>query len=180
MLLISSAASAQVYKCHVDGKTVYTDAPCDVGSQQVKKIDVPPSDPEGETVARLELAAQKRRLQMREAIQAGVPMVSMTQSELAEALGAPNRINTGDYASGSHDQLIYDRGDRTWYVYVTNGVVSSVQNTERIGSRHWQRAPCPTAIDIRNMEFDATKFGVQNTPEGRALRRKIQEAKNCQ
>jgi len=148
LLLISSSVSAQVYKCAVDGKTIYTDAPCSGRSQQVKTIDVPAPGPMDEAIAKLDLAAQKQRLQMRNAIRAGVPMVSMTQSELTEALGWPNRINTGDYSSGTHDQLIFNRGDRTWYVYVTNGVVSSVQSRER--------------IDRRRCRFDQGVMKIQN------------------
>lgn len=119
-----------------------------------------------------------RRLKIRAAINASEPMVSMSQSELLSAMGHPNRINTGDYASGAHDQLIYDRGDRTYYVYVSNGIVSAVQTGARIGAVT-PRAACPSARQIWEMEVQASSNAMRGTPEGRQMNLKIADAKAC-
>lgn len=179
-MLVSTSSMAQVYKCSVDGKTIYADAPCASNS---KTLDIAPttgpaaSAPDAAS-AELDLKRRDvdRRLKIRAAIAAGEPMVSMSHEELLSAMGRPDRVNTGDYVGGTHDQLIYERSDRVYHVYVSNGVVTSFQTSERNRRR---RAPCPSTSDIWNMEVEASKIGVRDTPYGHDLKKKIQDAKDC-
>lgn len=134
-MLVSASAAAQVYKCTVNGKTVYADNPCDSKAVVVPIMRGPTlAESNAARTSQATLKAEMdRRSSIRAAIDAGEPRVSMTEQELYDAMGRPNRVNAGNYSGSRQDQLIYDRYSRTWYVYLTDGIVTSIQNSERIG-----------------------------------------------
>ena len=84
----------------------------------------------------------------------------MTASELQSAMGAPNQRNTGQNGAGSDDQFVYNREDRTFYVYVRNGVVTTVQERSVTQARSAEPDParCPTPAMIRSMEYEDSKI----------------------
>jgi hypothetical protein len=150
-----------------DGKVTYQDALCPGTAKAAEKIKAQDNSPglergSGADTARatLELA----RLQHRTAIQDGInrrePVIGMTTSQLAQAMGAPNRVNAGNYNGSLQDQLIYYRNGRTLYVYTENGVVRSIQNTEGSYSapavNQQNTRPCPSEQEIRNARTSAS------------------------
>ena len=57
--------------------------------------------------------------------------IGMSESEVRGNWGPPNKVNATTTAGGTNEQWIYYRGKyRTQYVYLTNGVVRSIQKTE--------------------------------------------------
>lgn len=180
-MLVSASATAQVYKCTVNGKTVYADSPC--GAQatvvQIQRAPAPmTADERAEKAGWAELRNQmERRSNVRSAVNSGEPAISMSEADLYHAMGRPTRTNTGNYNGTIQNQLIYDRHDRTWYVYLTNGIVTSIQNTERIGRK---KKECLSSTELRKLEVSASSITVQGTARGEALRKEINEAKDCQ
>lgn len=171
-----------VNKCTVNGKTVYQDAPCHGGGTA---IDARPNGAFGEAVP----ATQSRRSQPRgddvpvnhqavlNGMATGKPAVGMTENQLEIAMGRPQRINSGDYQGRQRDQLIYERDGVTYYVYVRDGVVSSVQRSEGYRSSRPQKR-CPTSIEIRNLETSANSATISSR-ERRELQHEVWRAKNC-
>lgn len=103
----------------------------------------------------------------------------MTVKDLLEAMGQPDKANLAQYGSNTHDQLIYYRGDRTWYVYVRNGVVSSIQN--QAGGRIdlpevAQHAKCPTPEQLKQLEFDASRI---SNRDNHAVQAELARARVC-
>jgi len=57
--------------------------------------------------------------------------VGMTAADARQSWGAPNKINTSIGSYGRHEQWVYDLGrSKAQYVYVENGVVTSMQSPE--------------------------------------------------
>jgi hypothetical protein len=60
----------------------------------------------------------------------GQPHVGMSLAQVrATCWGEPNHVNRTEGAGGVHDQLVYG-SDR--YVYMTNGIVTSIQSSARL------------------------------------------------
>lgn len=171
-MVMSASAVAEVYKCTVNGKTVYADSPCD------NKATVVPitrgSAPVESGAARTDWATLKtemdRRSSVRAAIDAGAPLVSMSRQELNDAMGSPDKVNTSDYGRGIEEQLIYSRNGRTIYVYTKNSVVTAIQNTEGYSQK---RKPCPTPYEIRDLKMEASKYMNRDTEYGKSLEKKL-------
>lgn len=102
----------------------------------------------------------------------------MTQAELLEAMGQPDRANLANYNGTPHNQLIYERGGRTLYVYTDAGVVKAIQNTEAIGAARKPSVRCPTPMEIRAMETSASSITLSIEEKVERLRQ-IGEAKKC-
>lgn len=183
VITCSAAPSAwAVNKCTgPDGAVVFQDAPC-TGKGQTLTIR-PGSGHSGagaaESAARTqgEIAAINRRSETSAAITRGVPLIGMTLDELDRAMGAPSRHNPANYGGVQHDQLIYDRGGRTWYVYTEAGIVRSIQNSERIGAAP-QSVRCPSSLEIRAMETSASSIALSDRERVERLRQ-IGDAKKC-
>lgn len=112
------AAEAQVYKCKEGATTVFSSVPC--GSEAVS-VQVRPAT--GAGVYDPDSAVVNRN------IATGRVGTGMTPREVRAAWGAPSKINTSLYASGSVEQWVYYRDAqhiRAQYVHFRNGVVSSV------------------------------------------------------
>lgn len=184
LLIAAMPAYAQVFRCKLqDGSVAYQDTPCAAGEQ--KKVASPASGSAPSADApppidyKQKLNELDRRRNIREAIAAGTPMVSMTRAELDSAMGRPDGVNTGQYGDSSQDQLIYRRGSRTFYVYVKDGVVTSIQN--RQGTQTAQRKACPTELDIKRIELDMSKLQNRDNQQLQTeLRKQLAEAKACQ
>ena len=102
---------AEVYKCAVEGKTVYQDSPCDGG----KRVDVP---------------GAKRKAQA--STVRGVA-VGMTESEVRSTWGEPSRIFHTTYTGASLEvQWIYDNHFRLGasdHVLFRSGIVTSITSS---------------------------------------------------
>jgi hypothetical protein len=172
-LLAPLALHAQYTCTAADGRKSFQDVPCPQ-EQKAEKLTLHQRNAIGN--------ASERPAAVRRALATGGIAIGMTRAELYRVFGEPHKVNASLYASGSKDQLIYLKGQDTWYVYVDNGVVVAVQH--RPGSNiAYQAAPqrqCPSEQDIRNMEVDANRQ-MGETPESRAAsRRRLDEARACQ
>jgi len=170
LLLAASCSAHAVNKCtSADGTVTYQDTVCPGAAKATEKIKAQDNSPGLERGAGADAARAKlelARLQHRTAILAAInrrePAIGMTTSQLAQAMGAPNKVNAGNYSGSLQDQLIYYRNGRTIYVYTENGVVRSIQNTE--GSytapavSHQNTRPCPSELEIRNARTSASSI----------------------
>ena len=182
--LTSFPSNAQ-YKCKQDGGSViFQQTPCPAGAQQEKiqlHHNVPtPVNPQAAVLSQVKAREDERRRLIQEAIANGRPMVSMTGVELERAMGTPDKINAAQYGSSFHDQVIYYRNGRTLYVYLRDGVVTSIQHTEGTPGAPIQAKPCPSAAEIRNIEFDISKISNRhNQPLQLELHKRLMDARAC-
>jgi hypothetical protein len=111
-----------VNKCiGADGKITYQAADCPSASKaEVIKVPTAPafSDP-NENV-------------FNAAIARGRILTGMSAAQVRRAWGSPTKVNTSVGSYGRHEQWVYDRGGigRSQYVYVQNGIVTSMQSPE--------------------------------------------------
>lgn len=174
VLCVLGSPALAVNKCvSADGRTVFQDAPCSAGRGE--KVNIRPAMGSSAGGARpaneklqAEIEAINRRAEIRAAIERREPMVGMTREELQQALGSPHRANLADYNGVPHDQLIYERGGRTLYVYVNGNVVRSIQNTESFNARQ-RPSNCPTPLEFRNLETGANTITISEEARNRRL-----------
>ncbi len=140
--LFSYACSASAVQKCVDakGKTVYQDAPC-VDGVPVNLSGAGTPDPVAAARNRKEVAddAQKERLVLEQrkregrvlqAIAAKQVFVGMTQDQAIQSWGKPDKVNSTVTNGGLSEQWVYDLGNfKAQYVYVSNGLVTSVQSS---------------------------------------------------
>ena len=182
--LIASGQAYAVNKCKgPDGSTVFQDAPCAGQGETIKVSPAsghasPESAAAGSARTRAELADINRRAETRAAIERREPLIGMTEAELLQAMGQPDRANLANYNGTPHNQLIYERGARTLYVYTDAGVVKAIQNTESIAGARRAAVRCLSPLEIRAMETSASSITLGE--EERVQRRKeIAEARKC-
>lgn len=181
LALGSMPATAEVFKCTVDGKTVYADSPCGNQAKTIKIADVPtpPTTSQSAAVAtqKLDDAKVNLRLAIRSAIASSEPLVGMTREELDMAMGRADRVNRSDYGRGPEDQIIFYRTNRTHYVYTKAGIVTTIQSME--GGTRERKEACPGYYEIRDMEVTASRISMRDTDAGRKLDERIARAKAC-
>lgn len=181
--LMVCAPSWAVNKCTgPDGKVSFQDAPC-AGKGEALTVrpsggDAPVPGSAAASKAEADVAAIHRRADIRAAIERREPMVGMTTAELDEAMGQPSRVNLANYNGKQHNQLIYERGARTYYVYTDGGYVRSIQDTESVGGSRKAAVRCLSATEIRNMETSASSITLGAAERSERLRQ-IGEAKRC-
>jgi hypothetical protein len=184
VLAAATPAFAQVYRCkQPDGRIAYQDTPCATGEQKKVASPASGSDPVQSAEApppadfKQKLNELDRRRNVREAIAAGTPMASMTRAELDAAMGRPDGVSSNQYGSSFQEQLVFNRGARSYSVLVKDGVVTSVQNYE---NQQAPRKACPTEYDIKRIELDmSTLQNRENQPLQAQLRRQLADAKAC-
>lgn len=181
-LVASSSALAQVYKCNIGGKTSYADRPCASASAstvvpiQSSAAPITVEEQARKTKQALLKIELDRRASIRAGIHAGEPVISMTETDLYAALGNPNRINNGNYHGSIQNQLIYERPNRTWYVYTENGIVTSIQDSPTIHAKR----KCPSNEEIAKWEFDRSKIENRSEYTQERFRSRIADARDCQ
>ena len=172
-----------VNKCQVDGRVVYQELPC---PGKGEAINATPAA--GHTAAgsdgglariRAESAEADRRIGIRMSIERREPAIGMTEDELTQAMGRPHRVNLANYNGVEHDQLIYERGGRTIYVYTRAGIVRSIQNTDNhTRPAAGQQPRCLTPQEISALETSASSITLGDA-ERAARRREIADARKC-
>lgn len=130
----SLEAHAQVYRCTVDGKTVYSDKPCGAAS---KSVNVG-----GNTVA-----APTATEQLQHEAVMGRIAVGMTAQQVERAWGKPRAINTDVRESGQREQWVYERDGGDAYVYLQNGRVTSFSTRTPGLARPTPRPPSTKEIE---------------------------------
>lgn len=124
--IFAGYASADVFKCTIDGKTVYQEAPCATGAGG--KVDMKyqyiPSDPDAEGMPE-ELRKRFENLISQKRI-----VVGMTAKMVQQSWGKPEKINYSHGVYGRHEQWVYERGAASSdYVYIENGLLKSFQTS---------------------------------------------------
>lgn len=134
-----------INKCtSADGKVVYQEIACADGGTKVNISGAGQGDAASEgsnyyqkESARLtsdentQMAARDRASRISIAILNHQIMIGMTADEARRSWGAPTKVNNSIGSYGKHEQWVYERGrNRTQYVYVENGLVTSTQSPE--------------------------------------------------
>ena len=130
--MVPALCFAQAYKCKVDGKTIYQGTPCPDGGEKVNMLGAGHADPSSPVTNyyRREGARLDRQEKTDEAINLGKVAIGMTSDHVVQSWGKPTKINKTINASGTSEQWVYDRGriGQSQYVYLSNGVVTSIQS----------------------------------------------------
>lgn len=127
---------AAANKCTLpDGKVVYQDAACAsaTATSRVNLSGAGQADPgsPASSYYRREGARLEREQRIEAAIRVGEVFVGMPASAAVQAWGQPTRVNTTHSRRGSSEQWVYRRGrSGTQYIYVEDGVVTSVQTSQ--------------------------------------------------
>jgi hypothetical protein len=170
-----------VNKCTgADGKVSFQDAPCAAGKAEALNIKASAGTTPAAALPAASPSSPASRSAITSAILAGKPAIGMSRAELERAMGAPARVNSGNYAGQQKDQLIYERPGETWYIYTENGIVTAMQNQPSITSASDNRPSvnCPTPLEIRNMETSASSNTIPEAVRVE-LHRQIRDAKRC-
>lgn len=128
-VLFVGSASAGVFRCQVNGETVYSDKPCADDAEEVRVHRSPDmSAPSG---LRPGEVAEYERIRLEELVARRRVAVGMTPDQVTRSWGTPNHVNRTVTALGVREQWVYDRGrTRAQYVYITDGKVSSLSDSE--------------------------------------------------
>ncbi len=160
-LALLCSHSWAVNKCTgPDGKIAFQDAPCAGKGEAVNvRPAIVPSSVNASAPDWKRLAAESdKRLAILASIDRREPAIGMTGEQLQQAMGLPNRINTGEYKTGSTQQRIYERGNTTWYVYTDGATVTAVQTSITGAGQPSASGPCPSGLEIRNAETSASSM----------------------
>lgn len=180
-ILLAISPAWAINKCTgADGKVAFQDAPCMGKGETLNIRSAPGKIGTAESPAtdwKAKEAESDKRSEIYAAIERREAVIGMTLEQLQQAMGLPNRLNTGDYQSGSKDQRIYDRNGRTWYVYTAGNFVTAVQTSATVGAAS-KPTVCPGPLEIRNAETSASSITL---PEGARVEmlRQVREMKNC-
>lgn len=122
-------ASAQPYKCTVDGKVIYQQARC-VGGVTVDTSAAGNANhaSPGAIAAYREVDLYKRKQRVADAIANVQVFIGMTAAEVRLSWGHPASINRTITASTVSEQWVYGSGA---YAYLTDGTVTAIQATTR-------------------------------------------------
>lgn len=96
-------------KCMVNGKTVYQDAPCGLDSQKAEPVKV-----------------WDNRL----VDGGGKVHIGMAEEDVLRAWGKPDHVNTTISKGGVSKQLVYGTSNRRQYLYIREGVLTTIQSPE--------------------------------------------------
>ena len=170
-----------INKCtNADGKVVFQDTPC-LGQGEVMQIQTLPvksgDGPAALNDAKLKAAEVDQRLAIQLAIERREAAIGMNNDQLQAALGQADQVNTGEYKSGSRQQHVYQRGNKTWYVYTDGLLVTAVQTSTTPGAASLP-VQCPSGLEIRNAETSASSILLSET-ERAARQKEIQTMRAC-
>lgn len=113
---IAAGPAAAIYKCQINGETVFSQTPCaaDAEKVEVKTRAAPENDLEQE---------------LRSIAGLGKVAPGMTPTLVRYAWGEPTSIHRSVHSSVTTEQWVYRRGPGvSQYVHFRDGVVSSVGN----------------------------------------------------
>jgi len=117
LLIFSAPSFAQLYKCQVDGKTVYQDHLC----EGALEIDTTNIENESKIVARRKESEQYQLMIHPKRLRLG-----MSFAEVTKSWGKPTRVNRNVHSSSVDEQWVYDFDSiKTRYAHFTNGRLTS-------------------------------------------------------
>jgi outer membrane protein assembly factor BamE (lipoprotein component of BamABCDE complex) len=136
-------ASAEVYRCTVDGRVIYTDQPC--GNQGTKiSIDSAPTPTIGESI------------NLQNEANLGHIAIGMTPTQVRQAWGSPAEITTERDNAGATEYWTYNRAGETTRISFQNGAVSKIAQTQKLVSSTAAAEPA-SALTVSQME-DQERF----------------------
>jgi hypothetical protein len=185
ILAMGATHSYAINKCtSADGAMVFQDAPCATGKGERLSVRPASGDSTAEqktapTVGdwKRKSAETDKRLAILSAIERREAAIGMNFEQLEQAMGLPNRINTGEYKTSSTQQRIYERGATTWYVYTDGALVTSVQTSQTPGASR-TAVICPTSHEIRSAETSASSITLSDA-ERVERQKQIRDMRNC-
>ena len=133
LLLVTPTAVAQIYRCVVEGRVVYTDRPCGANSVPITV------DPQGGTAPQQPQDAPNPQ---REA-NMGRLAVGMTPRQVEQAWGKPASVGSEQDAQSTSELWTFIRGVETTLVHFRDGRVA------RITKQRSLAPPTPPARPVR-------------------------------
>lgn len=118
-IAVSGAAAAEVYRCTIDGRVVYSDHPC--GSQSTKIEIEPALAPKPNEAQRLQNEANLGRV-----------VVGMTPAQTEQAWGRPREISSENDKTGSVERWSYDRTNSVAIVQFEGGKVAKISSVRSL------------------------------------------------
>jgi hypothetical protein len=135
----SGPSAAEIFRCVVDERVVYSDRPC--GGQSTKvQVEAAPAVP----------PTQAQTLQREAGL--GRVVVGMTPAQVQQAWGQPAEISSEDSGSGPNESWSYDRSGETTTVRFEGGKVAKISKVRSITPRAPAVAPVATQLTITEME----------------------------
>jgi hypothetical protein len=119
IISLCDRASAEIYRCTVDGRVVYTDHPCGV---QSTKIPIEPAPP----------ARSIEAVDLQNEANLGRIAVGMSAAQIEQAWGRPAEITIERDSGGSADHWTYNRAGELTKISFQNGKVSRITKTQTL------------------------------------------------
>jgi hypothetical protein len=141
IMSLCDRASAEIYRCTVDGRVVYTDHPCGV---QSTKIPIEPAPPARSIDAvNLQYEANLGRIAM-----------GMTAAQVEQAWGRPVEITAEQDSGGSADHWTYNRAGEITKISFQNGKVSKIAKTQTLAqpAAAAEQTPSLTVSELEDRE----------------------------
>ncbi len=159
--LCASAQAATIFKCG----NVYQQMPCDghgTGTMRVR-----PGKGLEAASSRHNPAKGLSDVEFNKFFVLGKPAIGMSEAQLRKVMGNPKKINANNYQGNQRDQWIFEKGNDRYYVYVDDGIVSSIQHRpEEAAIFRPPKRECATELQIRNARVSANSITI--SPEERA------------
>ena len=130
LLAVLAGQAWAVNKCTLpDGKVVYQEMACEGDGKKLDILNAPATEPSRPT--KDPYYDSRMRLKKQDAIANKRIFVSMTADDVRASWGTPTKINATVNSGGKSEQWVYDKGSApSQYVYLTNGVVTSIQSPQ--------------------------------------------------
>ena len=140
-IILCDRASAEVYRCTVDGRVVYTDHPCGVQSTKIPIEPAPPARPL--EAVNLQYEANLGRI-----------AVGMTAAQVEQAWGRPVEITTEHDDGGSAEHWTYNRAGEITKISFQKGKVSKVSKTQTLAqpATAAEQTPSLTLSELEDRE----------------------------
>jgi len=134
-------ASAEVYRCTVDGRVIYTDHPCGVQSTKIPIESAPPARPI--EAVNLQYEANLGRV-----------AVGMTATQVEQAWGRPVEITTEQDGGGSAQHWTFNRAGEITKISFQNDKVSKIAKTQTLAqpATPAEQAPSLTLSELEDRE----------------------------
>jgi hypothetical protein len=152
LLALACLPGWAINKCRLpDGSTAFSDRPCPEAAKGERiRVTPTPAAPGAAQAAQTQLERDKWRAEVAAAISGRRILIGMTERELQEAIGLPELTNTDNIQGKVLKQLVYRQNTGTIYVYIREGVVSSVQDRPGATTKRREPEPCHSDREVAN------------------------------
>jgi outer membrane protein assembly factor BamE (lipoprotein component of BamABCDE complex) len=141
VISLCDRASAEIYRCTVDGRVVYTDHPC--GAQSTK-IPIQPAPP----------ARSIEAVNLQDEANLGRIAVGMTAAQVEQAWGRPAEITSERDSGGSADHWTYNRAGEITKISFQNSKVFKIAKTQTLAqpAAAAEQTPSLTISELEDRE----------------------------